>query len=129
MNGVILMIVIRSKVGRGKINQLVKEIEKLSEENKILIIDTEYCYDLFEHLTNNVDYIRLDNFSIVHKFIKTGLGYYTYFVLNLCVNELNINYYKSMEEDFRREFENTNFILTVQEHADSNNEKVLVETI
>lgn len=122
------MIVIRSKPLKGKMNFLVNEIEALLKENKILVIDSLYTYDFFKHL-ENIDYVSLYNFPIAKNFIKAGLGYYNYFILNFNVNEINIGYYKSMEEELRREFKNVEFILTVQEHANSENEKVLMQTI
>lgn len=115
------MIVIRSKVNKGKVHSLAEQIRQLFGKGKILIIDTQYCSDIFEFIT---DYTQIEDMSRIEKIVKNESDYYNYFALNLCVGEHEINYYKQMEDKYK-----TQFILTVQEYADSKNEEVLVETI
>lgn len=118
------MIIIRSKASKGRNQVLADEVRKLFSKGRILVIDITGDEDTFEFLT---DWTCINKLYDVEKFIKRGLdGYYNYkyFALNLNVSEHEIDYYKQLENKYK-----TNFILTVQEHADSNNEEVLIQII
>lgn len=122
------MIVIRSKIGKSKNDILVNEICKLIGQGRMWIIDMNFVPAIFSDLS--CFYTQVNNLEEVYEMLarldllnRSGDNIKN-IILNLNVPKEQVIIFKQLEIKYQ-----VQFILTVQEHIDSDNEEVLVKVI